>query len=379
MIGQSGRHAQDVADQPQQRRIGVKHREDLDAGRQAAEKAIEGEKGRVRIGLLGQRLQEVRHQLGRAVRAPACCASPDSGRGASRAPPRRPPGRFRSPAAPASARVSGSASAPVNTRLPPTTSGDGQSGRVLEQLGVVALDPAQGRQQFGRKGIEFGVAEEDGERAQLRRIVGQRVGLLVVDHLQPVLDPAQEPVGSSDVGRDLGADLAGAGQRRQRRNGAVRPHRRDAPAPDQLLRLDEELDLADAAAAELDVVAAQRDAAAAAMRVDLPLDRMDVLDGGEVEVLAPDEGDQPAQEGLARVAIARHRTRLDHGGALPVLAKRLVVLLGRHRRDGDRRRTGVGAQPQIGAEDVAVDGAFGHQPDQAAGQASRLRAAWSRR
>ena len=60
-------------------------------------------------------------------------------------------------------------------------------------------------------------------------------------------------------------------------------------APDQLLGLGEEFDLADAAAAELDVVAADGDVAMALDRVDLALDRVDVLDGGEVEVTAPDE------------------------------------------------------------------------------------------
>ncbi len=62
-----------------------------------------------------------------------------------------------------------------------------------------------------------------------------------------------------------------------------------ASAPDQLLRLGEELDLANAAAPELDVVSRDSDAAAAAMGVDLALDRMDVLDRREIEMLAPQE------------------------------------------------------------------------------------------
>ena len=65
---------------------------------------------------------------------------------------------------------------------------------------------------------------------------------------------------------------------------------RVAAAGDELLGLHEELDLADAAAAELDVVAGDRDLAVAAIGVDLPLDRVDVGDRGEVEIFAPDEG-----------------------------------------------------------------------------------------
>ena len=46
--------------------------------------------------------------------------------------------------------------------------------------------------------------------------------------------------------------------------------------------------------------------------------------------------------------------RLDHGGALPVLAPALVVDERRLDRDRERRRARIGPQAQIGAEDVAV-------------------------
>ena len=80
-----------------------------------------------------------------------------------------------------------------------------------------------------------------------------------------------------------------------------------AAAGDQLLRLHEELDLANAAAAELDVVAGDRDLAEAAEGVDLPLHGVDVGDGGEVEVLAPDERRQLVQERLAGRDVAGAR------------------------------------------------------------------------
>ncbi len=59
---------------------------------------------------------------------------------------------------------------------------------------------------------------------------------------------------------------------------------------DELLGLHEELDLADAAAAELDVVALDRDVGMTTIGVDLALQRLDLGDGGEVEILPPDEG-----------------------------------------------------------------------------------------
>ena len=78
---------------------------------------------------------------------------------------------------------------------------------------------------------------------------------------------------------------------RRRSASQVGPTRRLAqpPAPDQLLGLRKELDFADAAAAGLDVVALDSDSPAAAIGVDLPLDRVDVLDRREIEVLPPDE------------------------------------------------------------------------------------------
>ena len=118
---------------------------------------------------------------------------------------------------------------------------------------------------------------------------GRRVGLLVVDHLQPMLDPAQEAVGLGQSSRASARCGPAAASARSASQVPARAQLGQAAAPDQLLGLGEELDLADAAAAELDVVAGDRDRAAAAMRVDLALDRMDVLDRGEVEMLAPEE------------------------------------------------------------------------------------------
>ena len=80
-----------------------------------------------------------------------------------------------------------------------------------------------------------------------------------------------------------------------------------ASAGDQLLRLHEELDLADAAAADLDVVAGHADLAEAAEGMDLPLHGVNVGDSREVEILAPDERREVGQHGLPCLQIAGHR------------------------------------------------------------------------
>ena len=66
-------------------------------------------------------------------------------------------------------------------------------------------------------------------------------------------------------------------------------HLRTAAAENELLRLDEKLDLADAASPELDVVAGHDDCLVAAHGVDLALHRVDVGDRRIVEIFAPDE------------------------------------------------------------------------------------------
>jgi hypothetical protein len=138
--------------------------------------------------------------------------------------------------------------------------------------------------------------------------------------------------------------------------------------PDQLLGLGEELDLANAAPADFHVVAGEGDGAAAAMRVDLPLDRMDVLDRREVEMLTPDIRHELAQERGTGLLVAGDRTRLDHRGAFPVLAQTLVIELGGLGRDRERCCGGVGTKAEIGAQHVAVGSAIVEDPHQAVDQ-----------
>ena len=118
--------------------------------------------------------------------------------------------------------------------------------------------------------------------------------------------------------------------------GAGPAHLGTAAAEDELLGLDEELDLADAAAPELDVVAGYDDLLVAAYGVDLALHRVDVGDRRIVEILAPDERREVGEEPLAELEIARRRARLDERGALPVLADGFVIGIGAQSRERDR-------------------------------------------
>ena len=81
------------------------------------------------------------------------------------------------------------------------------------------------------------------------------------------------------------------------------------------------------------------------------------------------KGARSCQDGVAGGEVAGDGPRLDERGALPVLADALVVVERRVGRDGKRRGAGIGPQPQIGAEHVAVAGALVEQADEIAGDA----------
>src|SRR5262249_34273340 len=132
----------------------------------------------------------------------------------------------------------------------------------------------------------------------------QGLGLLVLDHLQAMLDVPEIAIGLAEIVGDIALGAAERDQALQGVEGRLGAEIGIAAAPDQLLGLGEEFDLADAAAAELDVMAGDRDVAKALHRMDLALDRMDVLDRIEVEMLAPDEGAKLEQELLPRLLVA---------------------------------------------------------------------------
>ena len=231
----------------------------------------------------------------------------------------------------------------------------GEEGRgALEQSHVVLLDLVQMDQQRVGEIVAVLETEKAREFAKRRAIGRQGVGLLVGHHLQAMLDAAQKIVSRGERVARLGIDPAAVGQRRERGDRLAAAQLAVAAAGDELLGLGEELDLADAAAAELDVMALDRDLAVAAIGVDLLLHRVHVGDGGVIEIFAPDERRELADERFAGGKIAGARPRLDQRGALPVLAPSLVVVERRRGRDRDLGRGRIGAQPQIDAEHVAV-------------------------
>ena len=73
------------------------------------------------------------------------------------------------------------------------------AGRLFEQARIVALHLVEMVEQHLGEGVAIGKAEKAREALELGALGRQRLRLLVVDHLQPVLDRAQEAIGRFHV------------------------------------------------------------------------------------------------------------------------------------------------------------------------------------
>src|SRR5260370_34272278 len=113
-------------------------------------------------------------------------------------------------------------------------------------------------EQHVRQSIAVIVAEEAGEAVKIVASRRQSMCLLVGNHLQTMLDGAQEPVGILQIVARRSVDPAAVGERAQRHQSLPAAQLRSSPARDELLGLNEKFDLPDAAAAKLDVVPLDR-------------------------------------------------------------------------------------------------------------------------
>ena len=240
---------------------------------------------------------------------------------------------------------------------------------MLEECGIVPFHGAHvGEQRIGEACL-VGEAHEAGDRGAAVGVVRNPQVGLVLDHLQAVLEPAEEAVRVDQRVHRLLARALGGGERPERIAGRAGAQRVVAAAPDELLRLRVKLDLPNAAPAALDVVPGDVEVLAAGLGVDLPLDRLDVLDRREIEILAPDEGPQPLDHVGADRHVAGGRAHLDHGGAFPVLPVALVVLLRSPSRERERRGSRIGPELEVGAIDTAFVAALAEQGGEIAHEA----------
>src|SRR5215472_274379 len=88
----------------------------------------------------------------------------------------------------------------------------GETGRLLEQFGIVPLDRAEVAKQIADKGICPRIAEKDPDPRYSGVVRWQDVRLRVIDHLQAVLEAAQEPIIVDQISRRRVVDAAGGGK-----------------------------------------------------------------------------------------------------------------------------------------------------------------------
>jgi hypothetical protein len=128
---------------------------------------------------------------------------------------------------------------------------------------------------------------------------------------------------------------------------------RDAPAVQELQRLRDELDVADAARVELHVEAV---AAGALLLADPLLPGADATHARVVHRRAVDHRMDRAHGAPAEFEVTGDRPRLHEGDLLPVIG-RVLVVLGEHRvRNGGRTGVAFGPQVEVDAVQEAILG-----------------------
>jgi hypothetical protein len=185
------------------------------------------------------------------------------------------------------------------------------------------------------------------------------VGLPFRVHLHAVLRPAQEGIGAAQclaVRRRQHADLSQGGERALRRPVA---HLRDASAVQELQGLGDQLDVANAAGADLE---AERGGAAPLRLLDLFLHGFDCSDAAVVHRRAVDDRVDGANCLPPEGEVAGDRPRLHERGLFPG-RRPGVVVIGEHRvRDDERTRLTLGAQIEVDAIEEALARRLVHQP-----------------
>ncbi len=358
-VGKTRRAAEDLGEQPSDTRMVLQDRKQFDGRRHLAQSGIERRQRSIGIGRIAECFKQGRNKF--------CEDFARTGRGHGGATTEMPPAdRIGDNGRPGKTQFSQR----IKRRRIILDPGEhqrsgrrGQSRRGLEKSGIVPFDSQKPTgQRLFKSGA--GIAAEPGEPVKVLVMGGQPLGLFIADHLDAVLDAAQEAIGFRQIDRSGLRNPAILAKRIEHRQRALAPQIGASSAVDELLGLDEELDLADAPTPDLHVMAKDGDGFMSFNRIDLPLHRMNIGNGSIIEVLAPNERRQILEKPLSGRNIAGDRAGLDHRRAFPVLPHGFVIGVGRIDRHNDRRRAWIRPEPEIDAVNVSVSIAILKEPDQ---------------
>ena len=253
--------------------------------------------------------------------------------------------------------------------------GEERGERVMDGVGDRAVTGAKGPGGGGRPAAD---AEAPRHEPQRHRLARQRVGLQLVEQLQPVLDGAQMHERVREGAPELGRQVAALGEPEQRLERVALAQPGVVAAVEELQRLHDELDLADAAAAELDVAGAPVTVAAPGqLPIDLALHAANRRHHAFVEPLAIDDPARQVHELRADPLVAGRHARLEQRLALPRRRALAVVGVVALERECDRAHAPLGPQSHVDPEDVALVGHRLDDLDDLAAHARRSTRRWT--
>ncbi|CAM5693735.1 hypothetical protein SGRIM128S_00467 [Streptomyces griseomycini] len=248
--------------------------------------------------------------------------------------------------------------------------GDGVEQRPVEQLLVQPpYDGGVPPPLAGQGGDRFGAQSQGAaQAAQVGLVLGDEVGAAQPVQLDAVLQGAQEAVGVVELGGVRAADVAAGGEGLQRVEGGAAAQGGVGAAVHQLQQLHGELDVPQAAGAELELAV---DLGDGDVRHDPAAHLLHV--GDEVLPLGglPHQRLQRGDVLLAEREVAGHRAGLEQRLELPGLGPALVV--GEVGGEGAHERPVAALRPQVGVHgpDGALDGGLGADPHQVRGEPGR--------
>ncbi len=94
------------------------------------------------------------------------------------------------------------------------------------------------------------------------------------------------------------------------------------------------------------------------MGINLPFDRVDIVNCRKIEVLAPNKGFDFINKTLAEFFVSGDRVGLDHGTAFPIETCCFIIGHGSIEREGQRRGAGIWSETKVSSENIAVFGSI---------------------